>query len=976
MKDRKNQILVVDDEPEMQRLVRQRFRKKIKAGDLNFQFAQNGVEALKILEKSQDIDMVLADIRMPEMDGLTLLSKLAKLETPLKTVVVSAYGDMQNIRTAMNRGAFDFLVKPIDFKDLEITIDKTLAVVGQLRSQQQQLQRKQAQLQQLNQELETKVEERTAALQERETRYRALMDGAGDAIVVTDRHGNLLEVNQKAEELLGYSGAELTSMHFTQLHRPEDIPNITVAFEQILDQQFSCLLDVNFLRRDGRAVPVDISAAAIGVGGETIVQEILRDISDRKQAERELIEAKEVAETAAAAKSSFLAQMSHEIRTPMNGVIGMLILLQSSELTAEQRSQVSIAQSSAESLLTLINDILDFSKVDAGKLELEIVDFDLHQQLGDLAKSMALTAQEKAIELVLDLRGIEQSMAKGDPGRLRQILTNLVGNAIKFTEQGEILIRGSLEAASDGLIFTGSVSDTGIGIPPEKLANLFDPFIQVDASTTRKYGGTGLGLSIVQKLCELMEGSIRVQSKLGQGSCFEFTVRMQHSSQPQPVSPPLNLQGLTLLVVDDNATNREVLCGQLQQWGATVVEAEDCTTALALCTSQASQPPPPTEQPCFDLALVNMNMSDMDGIELGRRIHGVAGLQDLPLVMMAAMGDPCHVKQLAVLGRYVCLTKPIAQADLVEALALAQDRGASHTSPGTLLVAQQQNSSSSRQERWQELETLPQWPDQTCVLLVEDNPVNQLVAKAFLQQLGLMVALAANGREALQMLRQSPEERPYTLVLMDCQMPEMDGYEASRQIRAGKARDRNREIVIVAMTANAMKGDKEKCLEAGMNDYLTKPIDPQAFLTTLKQWLIDRRETREIQEITAKVKETRRSTVSIFNHADLVARLDGNEELAVQICYCCLDDIPREIQKLKLALKSEDSQRTECHAHGLKGAAANLGGEALRQVAADMEQAARAGDLNLASTYMVELERQHTVLRDAAESWLQGLPTE
>ncbi|NER81185.1 MAG: PAS domain-containing protein, partial [Leptolyngbya sp. SIO1D8] len=476
----------------------------------------------------------------------------------------------------------------------------------------------------------TDVREREVAMR----RQLETIEAAIDGIAILQR-GTYVYLNQAHVELFGYEDpSEVVGSSWKLLYPRAEIRRFEQEILPTLTRKRAWQGEAIATRKDGTTFTQGVSLTRTGEG---LLICVCRDISDRKQAEQELIQAKEAAEAAALAKSNFLASMSHEIRTPMNGVIGMLNLLQENQLTPYQHLQAKIAQSSAESLLTLLDDILDFSKVDAGKLTLEAIEFDLSQQLGELATSMAIRAQEKGLELILDLRGVKSSKVKGDPVRLRQIFTNLVGNAIKFTEQGEVIIQCCLQADETQRVLIGSVRDTGIGIPAQKFNNLFDPFTQVDASTTRKYGGTGLGLAITQKLCNLMGGQLHIQSELGQGSHFEFTAHLQPSEAEVTAIPELNLQGVSLLVVDDNATHREVLSGQLQNWGAKVVEAADGEQALALCEEQ--QPQTCLRPYPFDMALIDMQMPGMTGIELGQRFQADERWTAMPLLLMTPLNN-------------------------------------------------------------------------------------------------------------------------------------------------------------------------------------------------------------------------------------------------------------------------------------------------------------------------------------------------
>jgi PAS domain S-box-containing protein len=816
-------------------------------------------------------------------------------------------------------------------------------------------------LRRASQELEQRVIDRTTELQltaqsleREEAQSRTVIESSPSALIVANRAGNIVLLNRQAELLFGYSRDELIGRSIETL-----VPGSVRAGHVTLREQFfenpgtRAMGEGRLLygvRKDSTEIPVEIGLTPIETDDGPAVLAAIIDQRERKRTEARLAQqseelrvAKDTAVEASQAKSAFLANMSHEIRTPMNGIIGMSDLLSGTELQPEQHECLGMVRQSADALLTLINDILDFSKIEAGRLELEEIAFSLRNCIGFAGRTLSTQAAEKQLELVCRIAPEIPDRLHGDPGRLGQILVNLAGNAIKFTDAGEVLIDVEAETLSeDRLVLNVSVCDTGIGIPKEMQQTIFEAFSQADTSTTRRYGGTGLGLAITSQLVELMHGEIRIESEVGKGTTFRFTAEfgIEADQQRSRVSGLSSMEGAPVLVVDDNATNRRILQEILLNWKLSPILAASGPDGLRMMQESHDAGRP------VRLVLLDCMMPDMDGFEVARRIRSELGVTDCTMIMISSgirSGDADRCQQLGIAR---CMSKPIIQSELLDVIFAELDFG-SASDPDAATQPQLLATAVPRR-----------------ILIAEDSVVNQRVARGFLEQRGHQVEVVGDGQQALDILR--TEE--FDLVLMDVQMPVLDGFSATAAIRDGE-QGTSRHLPIIAMTANAMKGDRERCLEAGMDDYVSKPIEylelyravESVPATVLSGTQLD----GHVTEVTDGDNDSGRSSAntvtvttsdpqtpgmtdetSVIDWPVARANMPGGDDFLKEMVEILLAEAPNLYEQMSVGISEQDLSAVRRAAHKLKSCVGTMAATSLQQLAQQIETCAGDGQLD------------------------------
>ena len=916
-------ILVLEDDPAHSEAIRRAFDSAEPAVEIRV--ASSFQEYCGQVADRQP-DIALLDLNLPDggsQEGLALLPD----SDAFPALVMTSSGNEKVAVAAMKAGALDYLVKsPETFANMPDTVRRIMREWKLMQAH------KQSEAELLN--------------------LRAAVEQSANTFIITDTKGVIEYVNPAFEKNTGYTAAEVIGQ----------TPHILKSGEQ--DREFYRNLwetiasgktwrgQFHNRRKDGSlSWESAMISPVLNAHGEIVrfigVQE---DINELKHMEASLREALDRAEEATLAKSEFLANMSHEIRTPINGIIGMTDLLLETPQTPEQHEFAETIRSCGDSLLSIINDILDFSKVEAGQLQLESLDFDIRTTVEDTLEILATKAQQKGIDAVSIVAEEVPEILRGDPGRLRQILFNLVGNAIKFTHHGGVTVQVDLLEETDAsATLRFRVTDTGIGIPQDRQEAIFSKFTQADASTARQFGGTGLGLAISRQLIHLFQGEITVTSEEGRGSTFSFTAVFGKPATGtiRPTPKEADLSGVKVLVADDFETNRILMTNLLKRWGCRYHDAPDAATALALLKRAAEEGDP------FSVALLDMQMPGVDGAELGRQIKGDDEIRTTRLVMLTSLGKRGDAERLSGVGFSGYLPKPIRPALLRKCLALVLGReepvGSDH-----LLITRHTVAETARKR--------------LRILVAEDNTTNRIIAVKMLEKLGHLAESVANGEEVIDSLRRIP----YDLVLMDCQMPVLDGFAATKMIRESGSGVINPRVPIIALTAHAMKGDRDYCLKAGMNDYVSKPTSTHDLAAAIDRCISGL--SRLGDAVPAAENPPGNPGARDFDREGFLERTMGDQSLVREMVEAFLADSPMLLDGISAAISAGDARAAGRCAHTLKGSSANMGGEILSQIAEQMQSAGKENNLPRLAELFPKAKAAFQILSAKLEQAFQSDP--
>lgn len=921
MADRKLRILLIDDDEDSFVLIRALLgQSTTRLYELDW---APSFDAGQLQLQQGHYDAYLIDYRLGHHDGLELVRQAVAGGCRAPLILLTSQDNQDVDLEAMQTGVADYLIKgQFDSAGLERSIRYALE-----RGRREQVE---------------------SSLQDSEALYHSLVQSLPVCVLRKDLRGHFIFANQAYCDFTGHVLRDILGKTDFDFSPPEIAEKFQHDDHQVVETGKQ-LRNIEVNETDGRTTWVEVIKTPVHDARGRIVgtQAIFWDVTERQLAVDALQRAKEAAEAASKAKSEFLANMSHEIRTPLNAVIGMTELVLDTPLNPTQREYLQMVLSSGESLLSVINDILDFSKIEAGKLDLDRRVFDIRETAGDTMKSLALRARSQQLELACHIAPNVPAALWGDPHRLRQILVNLVGNAIKFTDQGEVVLHVGVESQSDDTaVLHFTVSDTGIGVPEGKLASIFEAFEQADSGPTRRFGGTGLGLTICARLVSLMGGTIWVESVLGQGSNFHFTAQFD-VSRDAPVTIPsdavVRLNGTRVLVVDDHGTNRRIYQEMLANWGLRPSLATGGREALGLLSAatRAGQP--------FRLLLTDAEMPGVDGFSLVQQIRENPKLADIVIILSSSADRPTDLVRCKELGIAACLIKPVKQSELFNAIAEALG----------VTMAEDAREVSGSEMASVEVPSLN-------VLLAEDNRVNQKLAVGLLKKWGHHVTIAENGLDAVNAWKSGD----FDLIIMDVQMPELDGLQAATMIRRAEQAQGNSHIPIIAMTAHAMAGDREDCLAAGMDGYVAKPLRMRELQAAIAGLFTPSSVPQDEQ-----LPPVGSAPPTPLDWNQALATCAGDRELLIDVLGAFLQEMPRLVSQLSAALVSQDDATARRMAHTVKGSLRPFGETIAGSLAQRLEEEVRSGNLALAAEIFIQLQQVlDPVLREVADVVRNGLP--